>query len=430
MTTTSPNPLVSMTALASGAAAGRGKETGLNILIADTFEAAGVEALSQAGCAVAVKPDLTADTLPGALKELDPDVLVVRGKKVTKAAIDAGGRLSLIVRAGAGYDTIDVAAASGKGVFVANCPGKNAIAVAELAWSLILSCDRRVPDQTAELRAGKWNKKEYSEAEGLYGRTLGIIGTGQIGQEVAKRARGFGMKVVAWSRSLSQEKADELGVGFCSKLHNLAKMADVVSVNVASNDETRHLINAAFFEAMKPRAYFVNTSRGSVVDEAALVKAIKDKKLRAGLDVFENEPGGGSAEFRPAIVAEPGVYTSHHVGASTSQAQNAIAAETVRIITTYMRSGDVLNCVNRAASTVATGLLTVRHLNRPGVLAHIFYTLGQAGINVEEMENIIYEGEQAACARIQLAATPSQEHLDTIRRNENVLSVTLTSITH
>jgi D-3-phosphoglycerate dehydrogenase len=429
MTTTTPNPVVSMTALpGQRGEAARGKEAGLNILIADKFEQSGIDALSHAGCAVTSKADLTPETLPAALKELDPDVLIVRGKKVNKAAIDAAGKLSLIVRAGAGYDTIDVAAASARGVFVANCPGKNSIAVAELAWALILSCDRRVPDQTADLRAGKWNKKEYSEAEGLYGRTLGIVGLGQIGQEVAKRAKAFGMKVVGWSRSLTQGRADELGVGYCTTLINLAKMSDIVSVNVAGNDETRRLIDAKFFDAMKPKSYFINTSRGSVVDEAALVKAVKDRKIRAGLDVFEGEPSGGVAEFKPEVVQQPGVYTAHHVGASTNQAQNAIAAETVRVITTYMRTGDVHNAVNRAATTAATCLLTVRHLNRPGVLAHIFYTLGQAGINVEEMENIIYEGEQAACARIHLASAPDRDHLDTIRRNENVLSATLTSI--
>lgn len=400
----------------------------LRVLIGDKFESAGVDALEALGCAVHIEPDLAGDSLTTALAEHNPDVLIVRGTKVSAEAIEAATNMSLIVRAGAGYDSIDVAAASARGVFVANCPGKNAIAVAELAWSLILSCDRRVPDQTAELRAGTWNKKEYAKADGLYGKTLGIVGLGQIGQEVAKRGKAFGMNVVAWSRSLTQERADELGVGFVSKLINLARMADVISVNIAANAETAGLINEQFCNAMKQGAYFINTSRGSVVDEAALTAVIREKGVRAGLDVFMNEPSGGTGTFDNPIVQEPGVYGTHHVGASTEQAQQAIAVEAVRVIEEYIKHGEVPNCVNRAELTPATTLLTVRHLNRPGVLAHVFYTLGQAGINVEEMENVIYDGARAACARIQLDDLPNESHLSAIGGNENVLSVTLTQI--
>ncbi|MCI0364869.1 MAG: 3-phosphoglycerate dehydrogenase family protein [Phycisphaerales bacterium] len=402
--------------------------TTTSVLIADKFESAGVEGLTNLGCEVKVNPDLAPETLPAALAESEADILIVRSTKVPAAVFEKAKKLNLVVRAGAGFDNIDVAAASAKGIFVANCPGKNAIAVAELAWALILSCDRRVPDQTTDLRAGKWSKKEYAKAAGLFGRTLGIVGLGQIGQEVAARGRAFGMNVVAWSRSLTEEKADALDVGYVSNIINLAKMSDVISVNVASTPETKHLINEQFCNAMKPGAYFINTSRGSVVDQAALTNAIRTKGVRCGLDVFASEPPGGEGSFTDPIAKERGVYGTHHIGASTDQAQQAIARETVRIVAEYVKSGRVLNCVNRAAATPATCLLTVRHLNRPGVLAHIFYTLGQAGINVEEMENIIYEGTQAACARIQLDQAPRQEHLTAIGANESVLSVALTSI--
>jgi D-3-phosphoglycerate dehydrogenase / 2-oxoglutarate reductase len=398
------------------------------VLIADKFEQSGVDALEELGCEVHVDSDITADLLADAIDRRQPDILIVRSTKVQLPAIEKAKHLNLIIRAGAGYDTVDVKAASDRGIFVANCPGKNSIAVAELAWALILSCDRRVPDQTIDLRSGVWNKKEYSKAAGLYGKTLGIVGLGQIGLEVARRGEAFGMKVVAWSRSLTEARASELGVGYVSKLINLAKMADVISVNVAATADTQHLINEQFCQAMRPGAYLINTSRGSVVDEDALTKAIREKGVRAGLDVFANEPGSGTGEFTDAIVKEPGVYGTHHVGASTQQAQEAIAAETVRIVKSYLKTGEVPNCVNRAALTPATILLTVRHLNRPGVLAHVFYTLGQAGINVEEMENIIYDGANAACARIQLDDMPSDEHLQTISKNENVLSVDLQRI--
>jgi D-3-phosphoglycerate dehydrogenase len=420
-------------AVSPGFGAGPGSRTGaapcgLNILIADKFEAAGVRGLENLGCDVVMNPELSPETLPAALREHNPDVLIVRSTTVTRSAVESAAKLSLIIRAGAGYDNIDAAAASGRGVFVANCPGKNSIAVAELAWGLILSCDRRVPDQTADLRAGKWNKKEYSKSAGLFGRTLGIVGLGPIGREIAQRGKAFGMNVVAWSRSLTEETADALGVGYVAALINLAKMSDVVSVSVAANEETSHLIGSQFLEAMKPGATLVNTSRGSVVDEAALRSAIQKKGLRAGLDVFAAEPPGGTGAFTSEVVRLPGVYGTHHVGASTEQAQNAIAAEVVRIMQHFVATGSVLNCVNRAASTPATTLLTVRHLNKPGVLAHVFYTLGQAKLNVEEMENIIYAGGEAACARIQLDDTPREEHLAVIRKNENVLSVALSSL--
>ncbi|MHC4100053.1 MAG: NAD(P)-dependent oxidoreductase [Planctomycetota bacterium] len=405
------------------------RQSAMTVLIADKFDQTGIEQLEAIGCRVQFSPNLTADDVPAAVSENDPDVLIVRSTKVLTAAVEAAHRLSLIVRAGAGYDTIDVASASARGIFVANCPGMNAIAVAELAWALILTCDRRVPDQCADVRSGTWNKKEYAKkAGGLYGRTLGIVGLGRIGLEVAQRGKAFGMKVIAWSNSLTEDRAHELGLGYCSNLINLAKLADVISVHVAATPETKCLIGDKFCSALKPGAYLINTSRGSVVDETALTEAIRTKDVRAGLDVYANEPGAATGQFTNPIVQEPGVYGTHHVGASTDQAQQAIADEVVRIIDTYARTGTVPNCVNRAKATSATSLLTVRHLNRPGVLAHVFYTLGQAGINVQEMENIIYDGAQAACARIQLDEPPKPEHISAIRANDDVLSVALSQM--
>jgi len=398
------------------------------VLIADKLETSAVDGLRAFGCEVLMQPDIPPDALGKALADNGADILVVRGRKVNAKAIEEATKLGLIVRAGAGYDTIDVATASRRGIFVANCPGKNSIAVAELAWGLILACDRRIPDQVADLRQGKWSKKEYSAAQGLYGRTLGIVGLGQIGQEIAKRGQAFGMKVAAWSRNLTEERAEAVGCDYCSNIVNLAKISDVVSVSVAANEETANLVGEKFFAALKPGAILVNTSRGTVVDQTAMTAAIRDKKLRAGLDVFAKEPGAGSGTFEDPIVKEPGVYGTHHVGASTDQAQQAVAAETVRIIREFVTSGRVPNCVNRAASTPATTLLTVRHLNRPGVLAHVFYTLGQAKINVEEMENIIYEGAEAALARIQLDAVPTPQQLEHITRHEHVLAANLSQI--
>ncbi len=247
------------TTSATTAVAGEGQPStarpaGLGVLIADKFEPAGVEAIEALGCSVGLNANLTPEALPAAVAAQNPEILIVRSTVVGEAVFEATGKLSLVIRAGAGYDNIDVAAASDRGVFVANCPGKNSIAVAELVWALILSCDRRLPDQTADLRAGTWNKKEYAKAAGLYGRTLGIVGLGGIGREVAERGKAFGMKVAVWSRSLTEKVADNLGVAYCGNLINLAKLSDVISVNVAGTEETRGLIGEKFFSALKPGA--------------------------------------------------------------------------------------------------------------------------------------------------------------------------------
>jgi len=400
----------------------------MRVLIADKFDDAGLDALEARSFETFFEPDLTADTLAARVVQVNPDVLIVRSTKVRSDVIEAGESLSLIVRAGAGYDTIDVASASSAGVFVANCPGRNALAVAELAWGLILSCDRRIPDQAADLRNGTWNKKEYSKASGLAGRTLGVVGLGTIGRAVVERGHAFGMNVTAWSRSLNDDVAQELGVSRCENLINLAKLSDVVSVNIAATDETRGLIDSKFIDAMRPGATLINTSRGSVLDEDALRKGIHEKGIRAGLDVFATEPGSGTGTFEDNIVNEPGVYGTHHVGASTSQAQESTALEAVRIIASYRDTGQVPNCVNKASPGRSAALLTVRHKNEPGVLARVFDILSRASLNVEEMENLIYEGGESACARIQLGATPSIAEIEAIEREETVLGVSVAGL--
>src|SRR6059036_2564106 len=181
------------------------------VLIADKFEESGRIGLRATGCEVLYQPDLKDDALVEAIAQKRPDVLVVRGTKVTEPML-AAGPLKLIVRAGAGYNTIDVAAASRRGIYVANCPGKNSIAVAELAFALILALDRRIADNVIALRRGEWNKKEFSKARGLFGRTLGLVGLGSIAQEMIPRAKAFGMPLIAWSRSLTTERAEALGV--------------------------------------------------------------------------------------------------------------------------------------------------------------------------------------------------------------------------
>jgi D-3-phosphoglycerate dehydrogenase / 2-oxoglutarate reductase len=401
----------------------------MKVLIADKFEKVGIDGLKELGCTVTSLPNVKAEDLAAAVRETDPHILIVRGKKVSADALKAGTALTLVIRAGAGIDTIDVATASSIGVFVSNCPGKNSIAVAELVLGLLLTCDRRIPDQVAELRQGGWNKGEYSKARGLHGRTLGIVGLGQIGREVAARARAFGMRVVAWSRTLTHEEADRLGVIYAQTPLEVARASDAVSINVSANADTRHLVNAEFLAAMRPGAYLINTSRGSVVDEAALARAVQEKRIRAGLDVFESEPAGSTGSIANPIVQVPGVYGTHHVGASTDQAQVAIAHEVIRIVQTFQTTGEVPNVVNRLARSSATHVLSIRHRNRPGVLAHVFGVLAGGAINVEEVENIIYHGAQATLARIHLDGVPDLDALDRIRAgNSDIISVELSEI--
>lgn len=401
----------------------------MKLLVADKFEKVGLDGLKDLGCDVVVAPDVKPEELAGTLREVNPKVLVVRGKKVGSAALAAAPALALVIRAGAGIDNIDVAAASRLGIFVSNCPGKNSIAVAELILGLLLSLDRRIPDQVADLRRGDWRKGEYAKSRGLHGRTLGIVGLGQIGREVARRAQAFGMKIVAWSRNLTDQEADRLHIEYCQTPLEVARLSDAVSINVAGTAETRHLVNEEFLAAMKPGAYLINTSRGSVVDETALERAVRERGIRAGVDVYQNEPSGSTGEFQPAIAAVAGVYGTHHVGASTEQAQVAIAHEVIRIVDAFMSTGSAPHCVNRLAKSAATHVLSVRHRNRPGVLAHVFRVLHEGSINVEEVENIAYHGAQAASARIHVASMPSEQALAEIRNgNGDVISVDLTAI--
>ncbi len=404
---------------------GTPKQKTMKILIADKFEQSGRDGLQALGCEISFQPDLKDDALVDAIAKVRPDVLIVRGTKVTEPML-AAGPLKLVVRAGAGYNTIDVAAASRRGIYVANCPGKNSVAVAELAFALILALDRRVADNVIALRAGEWNKKEFSKARGLFGRTLGLIGLGKIGKEMIPRAKAFGMPVIAWSRSLTPEKAESLGVERKESPLEVAQAADIVSVHVALKPDTKMMIGRELFNAMQDGAYFINTSRGEVVDQATLIEAIHAKGIRAGLDVFAIEPTSAVADFEDPIANETRVYGTHHIGASTDQAQEAIAAETVRIVKSFKETGQVPNVVNLAQRTPATHRLVVRHRDRPGVLAQVLDAIKAEQINVQEMENIVFEGAEAAVARINLDKAPPSATLDRLRAgNEDIIELDL-----
>lgn len=406
----------------------------MKVLVADPFERSGIDALKALGYDVAYEPSLKGDALSDALRTSGAGVLVVRSTQVTEPMLDAG-QLSLIVRAGAGVNTIDVAAASRRGIYVSNCPGKNAQAVAELTFALILALDRRVPDNVVELKAGRWNKKEFSKAQGLFGRTLGLIGFGNIGQEVAQRAHAFGMPVVVWSRRFAthadarKHAVDDLRIEVVASPEKVMSRADIVSIHLALTKETRGFIDAELLKHARPGAMLINTARGEILDYAALAVAIKEKGLRVGLDVYASEPVTPEGLMSDTILALPNVIGTHHIGASTEQAQEAIAAETVRIIRTFAETGKVPNVVNLAKKTPATRMLVVRHHDKPGVLAHVFERLRDANLNVQETENIIFEGAHAAVARINLDGEPPATVLESIQTgNSDILNLQLVKL--
>ena len=401
----------------------------MRVLIADEFEQSGRDELARLGCEVRFAPKLKDEALVADVEQFRPDVLVVRGTKVPEAVL-AAGALKLVVRAGAGYNTIDVAAASRRGIYVSNCPGKNSIAVAELAFGLILALDRQIPDNVIALRQGQWNKSAFSKARGLYGRTLGLIGLGQIGREVALRAKAFGLPVVAWSRSLTADAARQLGVQRMDSPVAVASASDIVSLHVALNAQTKGLIDALFFAAMRPGAYFINTARAEVVDQVALARAIRAKGHPRRPGRLRRRTHRRHRRIRRRVSPNSPASTARTTSAHPpSRRRRPSRAETVRIIRTFLQTGKVPNVVNLARTTPATCALVVRHLDRPGVLAGVLDAIRAAEINVQEMENIIFEGAQAAVARIHLETAPGPEVIARIQSSSpHILEVSLITL--
>lgn len=398
----------------------------MRILIADKFPEIGCETLRAAGHEVHLQPELDTLGLPAALAATRAEVLVVRSTKVTKECLEADDALSLVIRAGAGVNTIDLEAASRRGVFVANCPGKNAIAVAELTFGLLLSLDRRIPDAVADLRARKWDKKKYGQAEGLFGRRLGIVGFGAIGRELTMRALAFGMKVKAFDPVLDELDARNRGVEAVRFLDELMRTSDVVSVHAPYSERTRHLVGAHEIAQMPANSILLHTARGGVVDDGAVATALREGRIRAAFDVFESEPAASVAEFESTMVPLAGFYATPHIGASTEQAETAISDEVLRIILDFSARGTVHNTVNVVHGRPTRFSLVIRHVDRVGVLAGILQELRREQLNVQEMHNIVFSGQgAAACATISLEREPSAALIAQLRADESILAVDL-----
>lgn len=396
------------------------------ILVADKFPEKYIQQMKDLGLDVIYEPKLGEKDLPEAAKEVE--ILVVRSTVVNEEAINNSKKLNLIIRAGSGVNNINIAAANKKGIYVANCPGMNSIAVAELAVGLMIAIDRRIADNVSDFRNGKWNKAEYSKADGLFGKTLGIVGTGQIGVEVINRVKPFGLNIIAWSRSLTNEKAELLGVERCQTLDEVFTKADIISVHLAQTADTKKLINKDLINKMKKGAYFINTSRAGVVDEDALIEAAKAEKIFLGLDVFNNEPEGKGGDFTTPLQGLKNVYLTHHIGASTEQAQDAVADETVKIINEFVHSGVIRNWVNRIKKSPAKYQLIVKHFDKPGVLAGVLELLKTGNINVEEIENVIFDGAIAASCTMKLKDAATPDMLKKMNENPDLISVSQVEI--
>ena len=396
----------------------------MNVFVADKLPEEAINELNDLGVDVTFDPSVGGGDLDEGLG--DTDILIVRSTLVTEKCIKNSPNLMLIIRAGAGVNTIDIEAASNFGIYVANCPGQNSIAVAELTMGLILSLDRFLPDNVIDFRNGQWNKATFSKADGLFGKTLGVVGVGQIGKSVIERAKAFGLDVVAWSRSLTPDVAEEMKIDFAENIQQVAESCDILTVHLAMNADTKEIISKDILSSLKDGAFFINTSRAGVVDEDALYEELKSGRIKAGLDVISDEPEYKKGEVESRFQDLDNVYISHHIGASTKQAQLAVASDAVDIVRGYLSEGKVRNWLNRCEQTEAPWKLVVRHYDKPGVIASVMSELKSADINAQELENVIFEGKNAACCTIQLDSKPTDDIFQKINtQHEDVISAML-----
>ncbi len=312
----------------------------MKILVSDSLSKHGVTVLEKAGFTVDVNTDLTKEQL---LKEIVPyDGLIVRsGTKVTEDVIAAAQNLKVIGRAGSGLDNVDTPAATRRGIVVMNTPGGNTVTTAEHTMSMICAMSRRIPQATASMREGKWEKKRFMGVE-LFHKTLGIIGIGQIGGYLAKLAQGLAMNVIAYDPYLAQDRAQEMGIEVVP-LDDLLSRANIISVHTPLTPETRSLINAAAIEKMKPGVMIVNCARGGIINEADLAAALESKKVSAAaFDVFEEEP---VKPDHPLLKLDNFICTPH-IGASTTEAQENVAVGIAEQIVDYFNKGLARGAVN------------------------------------------------------------------------------------
>jgi D-3-phosphoglycerate dehydrogenase len=312
------------------------------VLIADSISQRGVDELARDGALeVTIKTGLNETELVEIIPPFS--ALVVRSQtKVTAAVLNAGARLRVVGRAGVGVDNVDVEAATRRGVVVLNAPGGNTISTAEHAFSLLLCVARKIPQADASVRDKNWDKKNFEGVE-LYNKTLGVIGMGRIGSELARRAIAFGMRVIAYDPYLSATRARALQVELVDELDDLLAEADFISLHTPLTPETRHLLDAARLQKTKRGVRIINCARGGLIDETALANALQNGHVAAAaLDVFEIEPLPGDSPLRSA----PNLILTPHLGASTAEAQESVGIEIAQSIRAALLEGTIRNAVN------------------------------------------------------------------------------------
>ncbi len=312
----------------------------MKVLVSDNISSKGLDILKKAGFEVDLKTGLK----PEELKEIigQYDALIIRSAtKVTAEIIEAADKLKVIGRAGTGVDNVDKIAATKKGIVVMNTPGGNTITTAEHAIAMLFSLARRIPQATASMKAGKWEKKKFIGVE-LYNKTLGIIGLGRIGSEVAKRMQCMGMNVLAYDPFLSDERAEELGITK-TDIENIFAQADFITIHTPLTADTKYLINKDTIAKMKNGVYIINCARGGIVNEKDLYEAILSGKVAgAAFDVFEKEP----PEEGYPLIADERVICTPHLGASTVEAQENVAVAIAEQVVDYLINGTIRNAVN------------------------------------------------------------------------------------
>jgi D-3-phosphoglycerate dehydrogenase / 2-oxoglutarate reductase len=370
-----------------------------------------------------IRPDELRDVIPGV------GILIVDSRRVSPETIHRGETLQMIVHAGPGPGDISVADASAQGVFVTNCPDQHAVAVAELAFGLMLALDRRVVDNTLALREGRWARGEFKGGRGLAGRTLGLLGYSAASREIATRGRAFGMSLMAWCPALTSEDQGGKSICFCNSPRELARESDIVVVTAAGDgQESRVVADADFLENMKEGASLVHVGSPGAVDETALARVIPVRGLRVALDAFSSEPMADSGRFRSRLFELPGVIGTPHVAALTEQAHNATAAKVVETVRRFLVSGETVHSLNLLEHSPATWQLMLRVRDAVGVMAAILEAIRADGINAEEITSRVFVGARAAWCTIALDERPSTEALEAIRSLHDVLYLEIRAV--
>lgn len=376
---------------------------------------------------VTYRPDATAAEVRETIS--DVGILIVDSARVASETLARAKALQMIVHAGPGPGQIALDEASAQGVFVTHCPDRHAAAVAELIFGLILALDRRIVENTTALREGRWSPSIFADGRGLAGRTLGLLGFGTVGRLVARRAWAFEMDLAAWAPSLVPVAATETPIEFCNYPRELARRSDIVVVLPTPPDEDRTcLVDAEFLEAMQHGAYLVHVGHPGSVDEGALLEALDERDLRVAMDTFAAEPATDPTRFRSPLCEHPNFIGTQRMAALTDQAREAVAAEVLHIVRSFVVSSEVVNSLNLCDRSPATWQLLLRVRDQVGVMASILEAIRADGINAQEISSRVFYGARAAWCTIALDERPSTEALDTIRSLPEVLQLELRAV--